>query len=369
MIGLDSTSELILITEPSVLHIVFGALSAGAVLAYVLLDGFDLGVGILCPLVARKADTDTLFDSIAPFWDASEIWLVFGGLMLLVGFPRAFAAILPHLSSPLCLMLVSLVLRGVSYKFQFQGRMWRRLWQLVFAFGSVAVGLCQGWMVGLILEGIEPPANQSFIATVGRDVFPFVCGVGMLAGYALLGCCWLIVKTEGALQVFGREVGFSALILTGAMLAVVSVWTPLISAHVAPRWLTPAHLAVLSVLPAMAAFAGSRLWKSLWGLWGGAPLLWAILLLLVAFATFAAGIYPLIVPYGYTLTEAANDSISLEWAGVGVAIVLPFTILYQSLAHRVFRGKVLRSGAQALPGVPHIGSRRTSSQPVDLHMS
>ncbi len=350
---------------------VFAALTAGSVLAYVLMDGWDLGVGILYPLVARRADALALFESIAPFRGANETWLVLGGMMLLAGLHLAYATLLPRIYSPLFIMLVSLLLRGVGYEFQGHGGMLERLWEWIFALASMAVALCQGWILGLTVEGIEPRAGAGgTLEMIGRQLFPLACGVGVLGGYALLGSCWLIAKTRGALQVFGREVGLSALALTGVLLLAISVWMSLASPHVARRWLTPNPFAVSWVLPAAAVLFGWRLKQSLWGGREARPLLWAILLFMAAFAGVAVSIYPFILPYRHTVFEAAHDGGTAWFAGIGVIIViLLLTIFYLSLAYRAFRGEVLQTKDDAIAPAPHIGARRTSGQRTDLHLS
>jgi cytochrome d ubiquinol oxidase subunit II len=349
------------------LPLVFAAVTTLSILAYVLMDGWDLGVGILYPLVARRADRQVLFDSIAPFWDANETWLVFGGMMLLVGFPLAYATLLPMLYLPAFVMLFALVLRGVSYEFRQHGGALQAMWEWIFAGGSLLAALAQGWMLGIIVEGLGPEtadAPRSF----AQAVFPLICGVGLVGGYALLGACWLILKTCGALQTLGREVGHSALLLTALLLIVISVWTPLVSPHVAQRWFTPSHLSVLWIFPVATALVGWKLWSSFWKTPDGHPLLWATLLFVLAFAGFAISVYPYIVPYRYTLFEAANDPSTLRFAGVGVLLILPITTIYLLLGYRVFRGKV-DERPSASGTNPHIGSRCTSGNPVDLHMS
>lgn len=359
-----------MIEADHVLPLIFAALTAGAVLAYVLMDGWDLGVGILLPLVARRTDAITLFDSIAPFWDANETWLVFGGTMLLSGFPLAYSTLLPHIYVPLILMLVNLALRGVSYEFQAQGGALQRLWQWLFALGSIAVALCQGWILGLTVEGFAPTAHfRGILYLLARQLFPSLCSVGLVGGYALLGCCWLILKTQGAVQILGREVGQVALLVTGVLLIVISIWTPLTTAYVAQRWFVADHRAALWLLPAAAMLFAWRLKRSLWGSRDARPLLWAILLFVVAYAGIIVSIYPFIVPYRYTVFDAANDTRSLRFEAIGVSIVLPVTILYLSLAYRVFRGKLPQSTDGDLATIPHIGARHTSVQCADLHLS
>lgn len=350
------------------LPLVFAALAALSVLAYVLMDGWDLGVGILYPLVARDADRQLMLESIAPCWDANETWLVFGGMMLLAGFPLAYATLLPLLYMSLILMLLALVLRGISYEFRHHGQELRPLWEWLFFFGSILMALAQGWMLGRIVEGVPDPAAAQSGQDWLRALFPAFCAVGMVGGYALLGSCWLILKAGGALQVFGREVAHSALLLTLGLLLAVCVWTPLAVPRVAQRWFTPSYLSLFWVLPGVTAITAWRLWNSLWGSDDARPLRCAAALFVLAFIGLSVSIYPYIVPYRYTVFEAANDAASLRFTSIGVALILPVIATYLALGYRVFRGKVAPHPVEVAAG-PHIGARRSSGNPSDLHMS
>jgi cytochrome d ubiquinol oxidase subunit II len=347
------------------LPIAYAALTAGAFLAYVLMDGWDLGVGILYPLVARKEDRDKLMGTIAPFWDANETWLVFGGMMLLLGFPLAYSTLLTELYVPAIGMLLALVLRGVTYEFRFQGGSLREFWGYVFSAGSILAAFTQGCMLGRVVAGV---ATSSPILGAIRDVFPLVCGIGLIGGYALLGACWLILKADGALQTTAREVARSALLMTVLLLLVVSTITPLVNPHVARRWLAPDNLWLTGAAVVAHAIVIWQLWNSVWRPGDRRPLQWATALFVLAFLGIAISLYPYIVPYQYTLFEAANDHSTLAFAAVGICIVLPVVFLYLILGYRVFRGKSSVRGADT-DSVPSVASRKTAGHQADLHMS
>lgn len=349
------------------ISLAFAALAALSVLAYVLMDGWDLGVGILYPLVARDRDQEVMLDSIAPFWDANETWLVFGGMMLLVGFPIAYASLLSSLYLPLILMLVSLVVRGISYEFRHHGGPLRTVWGKAFSFGSIFAGLAQGWMLGLIVGGAAADDGVQSTGLI-QIAFSASCAVGLVGGYALLGCCWLILKCDGPLQTMGREVGHAALILALLLLAAACVWTPLISPYVTARWFSSTTPLTLWLLPLATLFSAWRLWKNLWSIDDWRPLLWAVIFFFGAFCCLAASVFPYIVPYQHSLFDVANDPASLRFSSVGVLVILPITAVYLLLGYRVFRGKGSAHHHETPYRSPHIGSRR-SSGPSDLHMS
>lgn len=348
------------------LPLAYLALTAASFLAYVLMDGWDLGVGILYPLIARRQDRDQLMGTIAPFWDANETWLVLGGMLLLLGFPLAYATLLTQLYVPAIAMLLALVLRGVSYEFRFQGGSLREFWGYVFSAGSVLAAFAQGNMLGRIVEGLGEAPSLSPVFAVLRAGFPLLCGIGLIGGYALLGACWLILKADGALQTTGREVAHSAMILTVFLLLLVSAFTPLVSPHVAHRWFGSGSLWFAGVAVLAHGATVWMLWTSFWGSNPRRPLQWAITLFVLAFIGVAVSLYPYIVPYRYTFSEAANDRSTLLFAGVGICIVLPVVLLYLTLGYRVFRGKSSLSAPQEAYA---IASRKTSGHQADLHLS
>ncbi len=351
------------------LPLVFALLTAVCAIAYALLDGCLLGVGILCPLIARRSDTDTLFDSIAILWGGNILLLIASVILFLTGFPLAYSTLLPVIYVPLLIMLVSLLLRAIGYECLGQESLLRPIWQGSFVLGSIAATLCQGWILGLLVEGIGAPTGANEWQRLLRLIFPLACSVGLLSSYALLGSVWLIWKTRGALQILGREVGFSTLLLTCAALIALALCAPWLSDTFAHRGLSSLPLMFTPIPPVLAVLIGWRIQRSLWGGRDGAPLLWVALLLISALVSVAVSFYPFVVPYRYTVWQAANDLPSLQLALVGVVIILPLLTLYLCLTLRDWRLKVAHRAEAVLPSAPHIGARRTAGHRVDLHLS
>ena len=350
------------------LPVAYAGLIAASVLAYVLMDGWDLGVGILYCLVARAQERDQALRSIEPFWDANETWLVLGGMTLLLGFPTAYAELLTRMYIPVSGMLLALVLRGVSYEFRYQGGALRDFWGRIFAIGSILAAFCQGCMLGLVVEGVPEQGSLSPSITALRVVFPLVCGIGTVGGYALLGASWLILKTQETLQTTAREVALPALLATAGLLIIVSLCTPLLSAHVAERWFTHEAQPYAGALAALIAIVLFKLFGSLWQSDDRRPLQWATALVVLSYIGIVASLFPYIVPYRYTLQSIANDHNTLVFAGIGICVVLPVVLLYLMLGYRVFRGKIQGDPVPSTAG-PSVASRKTSGHQFDLHMS
>jgi cytochrome bd ubiquinol oxidase subunit II len=336
------------------------ALIAFAVLLYVLMDGWDLGVGILFLLAPRDAERDEMMESIAPFWDGNETWLVFGGVTLMAAFPAVYALALQTLYLPVMLMLLALVFRGISFEFRGHATGSKALWNWSFGLGSISAAFSQGMMLGKLVQGVplqHAPYGQTFTITL----FPLLCGVAMVAGYALLGSAWLIYKTDGATQTFGREVSRAAWLLTMATFALACLWTPLSVAQVATRWFTwPGSLPFI-VLAVALVTASIAFWRSIWRSRSDArPLQLAIAMTVLAFFGFAGTIWPYAIPYRITIVEGAADLITIKFALVGIVIVLPMVLTYQLYAYRVFRGKVHENGlSYGTPAAPNVHARRT----------
>lgn len=354
--------------------LLWAAVAAAAILAYVLLDGWVLGIGILYPLVARQTDRDSLIESIGPFRSAIGTWLVLGAMLLVLGFPTAYSLLLTQFYLPIVAMLLALVLRGASYEFRNKGGSFRRIWGLAFAGASILAALAQGYIVGRLIEGLGGGGGAASgsigSGSIGwlRVLLPIVCSLGLMGGYALLGACWLISKAEGALQVMGREVSRSALILAVTLLAAACLFTTIVSPHVAQQWHDPSVRALLILLAATAAVVIWQLWTSPWRSTVHRPLRWATALFVMAFAGVTIGLYPYIVPYQFTFHEAANDPAFLKFAGIGLCIVLPVIILCLLLGYRTLRGKIRRVDIPA--GVPPaLAARKTCGNNVDLHLS
>jgi cytochrome d ubiquinol oxidase subunit II len=317
--------------------LIFVALMALAMLVYVVLDGYDLGVGILLRR-ANDADKDTMIASIGPFWDANETWLVLGVGILLVAFPVAHGVILGGLYLPVAFMLAGLILRCVAFDFRVKAHDDRKpLWNLAFHAGSVLAAFAQGFMLGLYLLGFShAPAALLFAAFVG---------LGLLAGYALLGACWLILKTEGAL--YARAVAWAraALWLTALGIVAVSLATPLVSERIFHKWFAPANLVLLSPIPLLTGALVLQCDRALRRLATGAatriwvPFACAVGLFVLAFAGLAYSLFPFLVVDRITYLDAAAAPESLGFMLVGIAITLPAILGYTAYSYRVFWGK------------------------------
>jgi cytochrome d ubiquinol oxidase subunit II len=319
------------------LPLIFLLLMGLAILAYVILDGFDLGVGILLPAGSRE-EQDLMVASIGPFWDANETWLVLGVGILLVAFPLAHGVILSALYLPVAAMLLGLILRGVAFELRFKATGWHReVWNHAFFFGSVIAAVAQGAMLGGVVTGLAPGP--------GYVLFGLLVGVGLASGYALLGATWLVLKTEGDLR--ARALRWSRFALVGAVLGVaaISLATPYASPHIFGKWFAWPRLLWLAPLPLLtiAAFAGIR--RSLTRLESGTlqadwlPFVLAVWVFVLAFAGLAYSLYPYLVIDRITIWQAAAAEKSLEFVLIGTCIVLPFVIGYTLLSYRVFWGK------------------------------
>jgi len=317
-----------------------------AVFMYVVLDGFDLGIGMLYPFVPGKRERDVMMNSVAPVWDGNETWLVLGGEGLLLAFPAAYSIILSGLYLPLIFMLLGLVFRGVAFEFRFKANDRERpVWDAAFIGGSTVAAFFQGVSLGAYLEGI-PVSGRSY---AGGPLdwlapFPLAAGAGVMIAYTLLGATWLVMKTEGELQ---RRMVRLARVFTWLLLgaiAVVSVWTPLAHHEVAERWFSFPNLLILSPVPLLVVVAAALLLRALRRGSCLRPFVAALALVLLGYAGMAISIWPHIVPPTITIAEAAAPPQTQGFALVGTLFVLPFILGYTFWSYRVFRGKVTGEG-------------------------
>ncbi len=330
------------------LPLIWAGIIATAVLLYVLLDGFDLGVGILFPFARTPKDRDVMMDSIAPVWDGNETWLVLGGGGLFAAFPLAYAAILPALYLPVILMLLALILRGVAFEFRIRGRKrGKAFWTAAFAGGSLTAAIAQGFILGGFIQGVTLSGPQ-FAGGPFDWLTPYTALVaaGLVAGYALLGATWLVWRTETELHGDARRwAGFAAIAVAG-LLAAVSLATLFVHPRVAERWgfadgafdlaVFLPHLPIpLLGLAGLAVVAAGLRRKS-----HGWPHVGASLVFLSGYAGLAAGFFPHIVPYDMTFRQAANQDNALALMLGGVAILLPVILGYTVWVYWLFRGKV-----------------------------
>ncbi len=274
------------------------ALLALAVFYYVVFDGFDLGVGILYGLVRDPADRSRVMNSIAPIWDGNETWLIFGGLGLLTAFPLAFAIIIPAVYFPILIMLLALVFRGVAFEFRFHGETLRRFWDGAFWGGSALATFAQGVVLGTFIHGFKVD-GRNFAGTSLDWLSPFALftGVALIFGYALLGACWLVLKTEGPLQEWARRTGRACLVAVLIAIVAVSIWTPLENAQIWQRWFSWPNLGFLVPVPVVTAALAIGEWFLLRSRHEVAPFLGAVGLFLLSFLGIAISLWPMIVPF------------------------------------------------------------------------
>jgi cytochrome bd ubiquinol oxidase subunit II len=317
------------------------ALLALAVFYYVVFDGFDLGVGMLYGLLPDERARRTAMNSIAPIWDGNETWLVFGGIGLMAAFPLAFAIIIPAVYFPILMMLLALVFRGVAFEFRFKHPAARRFWDGAFCGGSLVATFAQGVVLGSFIAGFKVD-GRNFAGTSFDWVapFPLAIGLALMFGYGLLGAGWLILKTEGDLQSWARRAGQVCLIAVLAAILAVSLWTPESHADIARRWFSWPDIAFLAPVPIITALIAAGEWYVLRSRHELLPFLCAIGLFLMSFIGIAISLWPMIVPYHYTLWQAASSPSTQAFLLIGTLLLLPVILMYTAWSYWVFRGKV-----------------------------
>jgi cytochrome bd ubiquinol oxidase subunit II len=317
------------------------ALLGLAVFYYVVFDGFDLGVGMLYGLLPGEAARRTAMNSIAPIWDGNETWLVFGGIGLMAAFPLAFAIIIPAVYFPILMMLLALVFRGVAFEFRFKHPAARRFWDGAFCGGSLVATFAQGVVLGSFIAGFKVD-GRNFAGTSFDWVapFPLAIGLALMFGYGLLGAGWLILKTQGDLQAWARRAGQVCLIAVLAAILAVSLWTPESHADIARRWFSWPDIAFLAPVPIITALIAAGEWYVLRSRHELLPFLCAIGLFLMSFIGIAISMWPMIVPYHYTLWQAASSPSTQAFLLIGTLLLLPVILMYTAWSYWVFRGKV-----------------------------
>ena len=308
---------------------------------YVLLDGFDLGVGILFGLAPDTASRNLMMNSIAPIWDGNETWLVLGSVGLLAAFPLAFAIIVPAVYFPIAIMLVALVFRGVAFEFRFRDSEHKGFWDHGFAYGSTVATLAQGIVLGAFIQGFKVDGRH-FTGSSFDCFTPFslLTGIALLFGYALLGSGWLVMKTEGELQAWARRLGRIAFLGVLVAIGIVSLWTPAVDPGIAHRWFSWPNIAYLSPVPIITALIALLEWRSLSRQSEAGPFIGAVALFLLSYIGIAISLWPMIVPHYYTLWQAAAAPSTQAFLLVGTLVLLPVILLYTGWSYWVFRGKV-----------------------------
>ncbi len=323
------------------LSFIWAGIIAFAVLVYVILDGFDLGVGILFPFAKDERERDVMMNSVAPIWDGNETWLVLGGGGLFAVFPLAYAVVMPALYAPIVAMLLALVFRGVAFEYRWRTVRWKRLWDWSFALGSLVAALMQGIALGAIVQGIEVE-NRAYAGGWFDWLTPFslLTGFAVATGYGLLGATWCNMKLEGRVQTHMRQLARPLSFATLAFLGLVSLFTPLQDAVYAERWFQWPTMVWTLAVPLLVALLALRLWRGLARGDDVAPFLCALGFFVLGFVGIGISFYPMMVPPELTIVEAAAPDESLLFTLVGTLVLVPIILTYTAYTYWVFRGKI-----------------------------
>jgi cytochrome bd ubiquinol oxidase subunit II len=324
------------------LPIIWAIIIGFGLMMYVIMDGFDLGIGILFPFVRDRGDRDTMVNTVAPVWDGNETWLALGGAALLAAFPLAYAVLLSALYLPIFLMLAGLIWRGVAFEFRFKSdEAHKPFWDKAFAWGSYIATFSQGASLGAFINGFHV-TGPSYMGGALDWLTPFsvFTGLSLAVAYALLGSTWLIMKTEGALQ--RRMIALAQPITLALLVAIgiVSLWTPLTHPEVATRWFTLPNLFFFAPVPLLVLVVTWAILHFLRRETHAAPFLLALVLLFLGYSGLVISLWPNIIPPSISLREAAGPPQSLGFTLVGALFVIPIILAYTSWSYYVFRGKV-----------------------------
>ena len=321
------------------LVVIWALILVVGVIMYVVLDGFDLGIGILFPFTRTRAERDHMMATIAPVWDGNETWLILGGVVLLGIFPRAYSMLLPAVYLPIFLMLLGLILRGVAFEFRHRSPGSEHIWRRVFAFGSTLATFCQGIVLGHFVGGFNFE-DGAFAGGPWSWLHPFnlFTGAALVAGYGLLGACYLVTKSSGELRDFARTMAMRLAAVVLAAMAIVSLWTPIADPEIERRWFTWPDMLMLMPVPFLTAAAFASLWYGLVRDRTLQPFLSAIAAFLLCFLGLGISLWPYAVPRVLTIWEAAAVPASQQLLLVGVIVVLPVILCYTAYTYWVFRG-------------------------------
>jgi cytochrome d ubiquinol oxidase subunit II len=323
------------------LPVIWAAIVGLAVAMYVILDGFDLGIGLLLGFTEQANERDQMVNAIAPFWDGNETWLVLGGGALWIAFPVAYAVIMPALYVPVIAMLLALVFRGVAFEFRSLAVSDKSFWDFAMIGGSALAALCQGAILGGLIQGIRIE-NGAYAGGTFDWATPFaaLCALGVLAGYTLLGATWLVLKTEGAIAARARQHAKILLLVVLAFMAAVSVWTPLAFERIFARWFALPNFFYLWPVPLATAAATFIGWRALDRGHEVTPFLAAIALFLLGYLGLVISVFPYLVPPDLTIWQASATPSTQMFMLVGTLALLPIILGYVVFVYWIFRGKV-----------------------------
>jgi cytochrome d ubiquinol oxidase subunit II len=323
------------------LSLVWAGIIAFGIFMYVVMDGFDLGIGILFPFFPNAKHRDVMMNTIAPVWDGNETWMVLGGAGLFAAFPLAYAIVLPALYMPLLIMVIALIFRGVAFEFRFKATQTKHLWDLAFSGGSIIAAFSQGLILGGYIQGIQVQDNR-FAGGSFDWLTPFAVfsGLGVMVAYATLGCGWLIMKTSRDLQ--QAMFRLMPLLTMGLLLAyvLVSIWTPLEHPEIAKRWFSMPQLLYFMPVPLLVVGCAIGIERAVAKGSEATPFILTLVLVALGYIGFLISLWPHIIPPAITLWQAAAPSSSQSFTLVGALILLPLILTYTAFAYWVFRGKV-----------------------------
>lgn len=321
--------------------LVWGGLIALAVLIYVLLDGFDLGVGILFPFLGGDHHKDLAMTSVAPVWDGNETWLILGGGGLFAVFPLAYAILMPAMYAPVIAMLLGLVLRGVSFEYRWRTQRGRFVWDWSFTIGSLIATFCQGIILGALVQGVTIE-GRAYAGGWWDWLTPFsvATGVALVVGYCLLGATWLVMKTEGPMQSRVRGIAWISALLMPPLIVAISIWTIAIQPDYLARWISLPSMLLVAPVPLLLVASWLALIRGLSGHREVQPFASAIALFTLCYIVLAISFYPNLIPPSVSVWDAAGPDKSLSFLLVGAVVLLPIILFYTAYAYRAFWGKV-----------------------------
>jgi len=324
------------------LPLIWAIIIVFSIMMYVLMDGFDLGIGLLYPFFKSKEDRDVMMNTVAPVWDGNETWLVLGGAGLMAAFPLAYAVVLSAFYLPLIFMLMGLIFRGVAFEFRFKARDHERhFWDKAFIGGSIVATFFQGVTLGAYIQGI-PVANRAYAGGALDWISPFsiFTGLGLLVAYGLLGSTWLIMKTEGSLQ--RRAYRITPWLVWGllSVIVIISIWTPLSDKNIAQRWFSFPNMLWFSPVPLLVAASTYWLLRAVAKKKQAMPFVYTLLLIFLCYSGLGIGLWPNIIPPAVSIWQASSPPQSQGFTLVGALLIIPIILTYTVWAYYVFRGKV-----------------------------
>lgn len=324
------------------LPLIWAIIIVFSIMMYVVMDGFDLGIGILFPWVKDKSERDVMMNTVAPVWDGNETWLVLGGAGLFGAFPLAYSVVLSALYLPLIFMLLGLIFRGVAFEFRFKAKDSKQhIWDKAFIGGSLTATFFQGMALGAYIDGI-PVLNRAYAGGPLDWFTPFsvFCGLALIAAYALLGCTWLIMKTEGRLQKQMHDLARPLVFVVLGVTAIVSIWTPLAHAAIAERWFSLPNLFWFIPVPLLVLLTSFSLLRGIQRNANHTPFILTLVLIFLGYSGLGISLWPNIIPPAVSIWQAAAPPQSQGFMLVGALFIIPFILMYTAWSYYVFRGKV-----------------------------